>query len=102
MDSSAGGYRRLALAVINASIDDLLQNSRATSRRKQTRYREAYDFFWGETDWHYSAENLCHALGIDLRYLRRGLLRHLEQGKWSRLRLSVSTHNRETIVESED
>jgi hypothetical protein len=72
--------KRLMLAVLEDAVrcfqDNVLERSDA---RKQL-FAEAQAWFLSEgDDWAFSFENICDALGLNPRYVRRGLLRWKER-----------------------
>jgi hypothetical protein len=67
--------RRLALAVIEQTIDDLVTHRFARRRRHQRLYWEAYQWMVADDhEWPFSFINLCASLRLEAQPIRRRLL----------------------------
>lgn len=72
--------KRLMLAVLEDAIHCFQDNVAAESDTKRKLFEEAEEWFLSEGDeWAFSFENVCEALGLNPRYVRRGLLRWKER-----------------------
>ncbi len=61
-------------AVLEDAIDCLRKQSRKSGRRAQRLAQEAEEWlFDNDQRWPFSFVNICHVLGIDPEYIRRGL-----------------------------
>lgn len=68
--------KMLMLAVLEDAVYCMQKNLRATSRKGQRLMRETEDWLHEEdSDWLFSFNNVCDALGLDAPYLRQGLTR---------------------------
>lgn len=68
--------KELMLAVLQDAVECFQKYVRAQDRKGKTRFREVEDWIMEEdSDEVFSFEYICEILGIDPRYLRRGLLR---------------------------
>jgi len=66
----------LMLAVLQDAVTCFQENISTTCKRKRVLYQEAEEWFLAEDkSYLFSFENICEALGFDVSYLRRGLLR---------------------------
>ena len=64
------------LAVLQDAVECFQKYVRAQDGKGKTRFREVEDWIMEEdSNEVFSFENICEVLGIDPRYLRRGLLR---------------------------
>jgi hypothetical protein len=66
--------RMLMLAVLEEAVETYCKHVQPRNRRGARLFREAES--WCTSDdlrWPYSFVNICHALGIDVSYLRTGL-----------------------------
>jgi hypothetical protein len=66
--------RMLMLAVLEEAVDTYCKHVRPANRRGARLFHEAET--WCQSDdvhWPYSFVNICHALGLDVDYLRSGL-----------------------------
>jgi hypothetical protein len=66
--------RLLMLAVLEEAVDTYRKHVRPANRRGARLFHEADS--WCQSDdigWPYSFVNICHALGIDVDYMRSGL-----------------------------
>lgn len=69
---------RLLWAVLENAVDTYMKYMLATGRRPQRLFREAQDWIWhDDPTWLCSFVSICHVVGVDPDYLRRGLR------KWS-------------------
>jgi hypothetical protein len=67
--------RLLMLAVLEEAVDTYCKHVRPANRRGARLFQEAET--WCQSDdlhWPYSFVNICHALGIDVAYMRAGLV----------------------------
>ncbi|HXG19439.1 MAG TPA: hypothetical protein VNN62_10255 [Methylomirabilota bacterium] len=70
----ARGEVALMRAVLEDAIDCLRKQSRKSGRRAQRLAQEAEEWlFDNDQRWPFSFVNICHVLGIDPEYIRRGL-----------------------------
>jgi len=75
-DAASCPEKRLMLAVLEGAVDDFQRCVTAHDRAGQRRFHEAEGWFESsDTDWPYSFQNICQALGLDAGYLRAGLRR---------------------------
>src|SRR5262245_5978371 len=66
---------RLMLAVLESAVHDFQQYSLCTQRREKRLYREAHEWLSSREETEiFSCVAICHAVGIDPDYLRKGLL----------------------------
>ena len=66
----------LMLAVLQDAVTCFQENIAATCKRKRALYQEAEEWFLAvDKSYLFSFENICEALGLDVSYLRQGLLR---------------------------
>ena len=67
---------RLMAAVLEDAISCLTIDFRSATARQRKQLEEAKQWFAteGESEWIFSFKNICEALGINPRYLRRGLI----------------------------
>jgi hypothetical protein len=64
----------LAAAVLRDAIHSFQKYCFGRDRRSRRLFREVEEWLMREdTDWPFSCENICAALGLDLEYLRRAL-----------------------------
>ena len=71
---------KLMLAVLEDGVACFLKYLRAENRTGKTLFRDAEEWIWAEnSDWLFSFENICEALGLSPTYVRRGLLRWMER-----------------------
>ncbi len=76
VDASLQAEKRLMLAVLEDAVGTFQKYVNARDRRGQAQFAGAEDWFASdETDWPFSFVNVCHALGLDVSYLRAGLWR---------------------------
>jgi hypothetical protein len=74
------GEKRLLLAVLEEAVGTFQRNLHAKSRRGQRLFHEAEEWIASpDTSWMFSFESICHTLGLDPHYLRRGLERLKER-----------------------
>ena len=72
---SLGPEKRLILAVLEEAIRCLQKFISAGGRRHRALFRDAEEWIMEEnSDWPFSFENSCLALGLNPGYLRRGLM----------------------------
>jgi len=65
----------LMLAVLEDAVFCFQRNLFAQTRDKKALFQEAEDWILEEgSDWLFSFENICEALGINATYLRKGLM----------------------------
>jgi hypothetical protein len=72
--------KRLALAVLQTVVYDCNAATERADGRARVRKRRAYERAMAyvascDRSWPYSFENLCDTIGVDARYLRRGIER---------------------------
>lgn len=71
---------RLMLAVLEEAVLCFQKGSSAGDRRRKSLFRDAEEWIMEEnSDWPFSFENICEALGLNPAYLRQGLLRWKEK-----------------------
>jgi hypothetical protein len=76
LDASLQPEKRLMLAVLEDAVGTFQKYAVARDRRAQALFTETEEWFAGdETEWPYSFANICHALGLDVGFLRSGLWR---------------------------
>ena len=66
--------RRLMVNVLEVGVNDYIRNARAREPKELEAWHEVEA--WVEdrdASWLYSFENICHVLGLEPEYLRRGL-----------------------------
>ena len=72
--------KRLMLAVLEDAVRCFQDNVLEQGETKKTFFAEVEEWFLNEGDeWAFSFENICDALGLNPRYVRRGLLRWKER-----------------------
>lgn len=65
---------RLLWAVLENAVDAYMKHVAATGRRGKRLFREAEEWVWrDDPTWLCSFVSICHVLGVDPDYLRRGL-----------------------------
>jgi len=65
---------RLLWAVLENAVDSYMKNATATGRRGKRLFREAEEWIMqDDLTWLCSFISICHVLGLDPDYLRRGL-----------------------------
>lgn len=65
---------RLLWAVLENAVDTYMKYTLATGRRQRRLFREAQDWIWrDDPTWFCSFVSICHVVGVDPDYLRRGL-----------------------------
>lgn len=70
-----GPEKRLMLAVLEDGVICFQKNLLARTGKKKKLFQEAEDWILGEgSDWLFSFENICETLGLNPRYLRKGLM----------------------------
>ena len=68
--------KRLMLAVMEDAIECFWKYARARDGRSERLSLEAEEWILEQnSDWPFSFENICEALNLDPKYLRRGLLK---------------------------
>src|SRR3972149_9234375 len=68
--------KRLMLAVLEDAIECFWKYARARDGRSERLFLEAEEWILEQnSDWPFSFENICEALNLDPKYLRRGLLK---------------------------
>jgi hypothetical protein len=68
----------LLWAVLENAVETYMKNASATGRRGKRLFREAEEWIMqDDPTWLCSFVNICHVLGLDPDYLRRGLRRWL-------------------------
>jgi hypothetical protein len=66
--------QRLMIAVLRDAVDCVERHRRASDRQSQRQFREETQWFLsGETDWPFSFECICDALGLDSSAVRHSL-----------------------------
>lgn len=66
--------RDLMLAVLQDAVDSFQRNIFCRSEKEKAAFLEAEGWiFEAGSDWLFSFENICEMLGINARYLRKGL-----------------------------
>jgi hypothetical protein len=76
IDASLQPEKRLMLAVLEDAVGTFQKYVTATNRRARRLFVEAEEWFEApSSDWPYSFENVCVALGLEPEYLRSGLRR---------------------------
>ena len=65
---------RLLWAVLENAVDAYMKYAFTTSRRGKRLFREAEEWIWrDDPTWLCSFTSICHVLGVDPGYIRRGL-----------------------------
>lgn len=81
------GEKRLMLAVLEEAVATYQRHVDAKGRHGQRVFREAEEWVQSRDEgWPFAFENICHALGIEPEFLRRGL----EQWKAHQLKESAT------------
>ena len=89
---SLGPEKRLILAVLEEAVHCFQKYISAADRRSRALFRDTEEWIMEEnSDWPFSFENSCLALGLNPGYVRRGLL-HWRDQKFARCK------NRKTTV----
>ena len=92
-DSSLCPEKRLMLAVLEEAVGDYQRHLVAAGRLADRQFRNAESWFLSEdTRWPYSFVNVCHALGLDVGWLRAGLARWREGACTCRARRGRRPH----------
>jgi hypothetical protein len=77
IDATLQPEKRLMLAVLEDAVGTFQKHVTASGRRGRRLFAEAEEWFASEdADWPFAFVNVCHALGLEPRYLRSGL------GRW--------------------
>jgi hypothetical protein len=77
---------RLLLAVLADAVDAFQKNAFASSRKSRRLFVEAEEWFASDAaDSPLAFVTICHALGLDVSYLRSGLRRWRERAEQARL-----------------
>ena len=80
LDASLQPEKRLMLAVMEDAVGTFQKYACAADRNAQRIFTEVEDWFGSDgIDWPYSFVNLCHALGLDVDFMRDGLRRWKER-----------------------
>jgi hypothetical protein len=75
-DAAFQPEKRLMLAVLEEAIATFQRNVMSDNRRSQRLVEEVEDWTAGaQSDWPFSFENVCAALGLEAEYLRAGMSR---------------------------
>jgi hypothetical protein len=89
------GEVALMRAVLEDAIDCFQKQVRKSGRRAQRLAREAEDWLFKDDQlWPFSFLNICHILGIDPDYLRRGLK------QWQKTRVALATQGQQEPLPS--
>lgn len=65
---------RLLWAVLENAVDAYMKYATATNRRGKRLFREAEEWIWrDDPTWLCSFVSICHILGVEPEYVRRGL-----------------------------
>jgi len=89
--------KRLMLAILEDAVSRYQDNLLSQDKRGKRLFAYAEDWFVETgSDWIFSFENVCEALGFNPAYVRQGLLRWKEknrqeqshQGAWERKKLA--------------
>lgn len=102
LDTQSGMYR-LMLGILDQAIDDLMTYHSASARKKIKLCREAHEWlFTDETQWPFSAVNVCVGLGLELDYIRRGI-NELRAGKraWVGIRTNIARFKQQYDYDSQ-
>jgi hypothetical protein len=76
IDAGLQPEKRLMLAVLEDAVGTYQKYALARDRRAQALFVEAEAWFASDdTEWPYAFLNVCHALDIEVDYLRQGLRR---------------------------
>jgi hypothetical protein len=68
--------KKLMLAVLESVVHDFRKYRLASGRRGKRLFREAREWLTSQEEtWMFSFVGICHALGIDPDYVRKGLFR---------------------------
>jgi len=79
--------QKLMLAVLESAVHDFQRYRLATGRRGKRIFREAHEWLTSrEETGIFSFVVICHALGIDLDYIRTGLFRQSPEKEWRKSR----------------
>jgi hypothetical protein len=90
--------KSLMLAVLQDAVNNYQNNMMSQDKKGKRLFADAEDWIvQGGSDWIFSFENVCEALGFNPAYVRQGLLRWKEKnrqeqsrrGAWQRKRLAV-------------
>src|SRR3989337_1118784 len=77
---SLGPEKRLILAVLEEAVHCFQKYISAADRRSRALFRDTEEWIMEEnSDWPFSFENSCLALGLNPGYVRRGLLHWRDQ-----------------------
>ncbi len=72
----------LMLAVLEDAIDCFQKYASARTGKANVLFQEAEDWILDESsDWLFSFENVCESLGLDAKYVRKGLLQWKKQAE---------------------
>jgi hypothetical protein len=89
--------KRLMLAILEDAVSRYQDNLLSPDKRGKRLFADAEDWIVeAGSDWIFSFENVCEALGLNPAYVRQGLLRWKEknrqeqshQGAWERKKLA--------------
>jgi len=67
--------KKLMLAVMEDAINCFQDNHSARFGKRKQLFDDAQQWIFAVSDEIFSFENICHALGFDPEYVRKGLLR---------------------------
>jgi hypothetical protein len=90
--------KSLMLAVLQDAVNNYQNNMMSQDKKGKRRFADAEDWIvQAGSDWIFSFENVCEALGFNPAYVRKGLLRWKEKnrqeqshrGAWQRKKLAV-------------
>lgn len=76
IDASLQAEKRLMLAVLEDAVGTFQKHVAARDRRGEALFTETEEWFASdEVEWPFSFVNVCHALGLEVSYMRTGLWR---------------------------
>lgn len=81
------GETALMLAVLKDAVEIFQKYAHSPEAGHRVQFEEALGYLDSDdTEWPYSAANICDVLGIDLSYLRRGLKKFYGSRRQPRVR----------------
>lgn len=76
IDASLQPEKRLMLAVLEDAVGTFQKYVNMSDRRAQALFTETEEWFASDdVEWPYSFVNMCHALGLEVDYMRQGMWR---------------------------
>jgi hypothetical protein len=85
LDARLQPEKRLLLAVLEDAVAAFQRHTLGRTRRAERLFAEVEAWFASDAnDWPFAFVNVCHALGLDVHYMRAGLRRWRERARADR------------------